>query len=269
MKNFLAFLSVILCLLVVAPSANSQGFLKKVKSKLKEAGDEIIDESVDDALGIDNPSGNTGTNTGTSPGNSGNTDRSGRPTNEGGGGLIVTPPDVAGSISEASTAYASNKYSDARYAIQQAIIGVEMEMGHKLLESLPTSVKGIPAKMEEDEVTSSGIGLVGLAIKRAYYNDNQSVDITVANNSGWLSMYNLYASNPSYSGSNENMKSTKVQGYKGLIEYNESSGYSVGVPVGQSSVVIWKLVNFKSESEVMSAVNTFSIDEIKDILGEK
>jgi hypothetical protein len=54
-----------------------------------------------------------------------------------------------------------------------------------------------------------------------------------------------------------------------LITYDESKGYSLIVPVGQSSMVVWEDVNFANEEEVMSAANQFKIDGIKKSLGEK
>ncbi|HEU5293031.1 MAG TPA: hypothetical protein VFU05_20440, partial [Cyclobacteriaceae bacterium] len=61
----------------------------------------------------------------------------------------------------------------------------------------------------------------------------------------------------------------KVKGYKGIIEYNEGSGYKLTVPIGQSSLIVWEGVNFANEKEMMDAANAFDIDGIKKILGEK
>jgi hypothetical protein len=65
------------------------------------------------------------------------------------------------------------------------------------------------------------------------------------------------------------VKQVKVQGNKAIISYEDSKGYSLVVPIGQSSMVVWECINFANEDEVMSAANTFKIDDIKKSLGEK
>jgi hypothetical protein len=39
------------------------------------------------------------------------------------GGLITTPPDVGKSIATAESSFSGKKYGEARYALQQAIVG--------------------------------------------------------------------------------------------------------------------------------------------------
>ena len=69
-----------------------------------------------------------------------NTGSSGKPSNKGGGGLSNTaPPDVKAQMAEAETAHAAKNYSDARYSLQQALMGVEIQLGRQILKSLPAS----------------------------------------------------------------------------------------------------------------------------------
>ena len=67
----------------------------------------------------------------------------------------------------------------------------------------------------------------------------------------------------------QNWKQTKVKGYKAIVEYDESSGYKLSVPIGQSSLIVWEGINYASEQEMMSAANAFDIDGIKKMLGEQ
>jgi hypothetical protein len=87
-----------------------------------------------------------------------------------------------------------------------------------------------------------------------------------------MASVNMYLANGGYAqqtNGQQNWKQVKVKGHRGIIEYDESSGYKLSVPLGQSSLIVWEGVNFASEQEVMSAANAFDIDGIKNTLGEK
>src|SRR5690606_15882747 len=118
-----------------------------------------------------------------------------RPANKGGAGLVTTPPDVKENLASAETSFKAGSYGESRYAIQQAMLGVEMEIGQKLLKSLPETVAGLPKQPEQDQVTSSGWGWAGLTIHREYTKDDKQLQFTIANNSVLLSAMNLYLSN--------------------------------------------------------------------------
>jgi hypothetical protein len=176
-------------------------------------------------------------------------------------------------LSDAETAFKSKSYGEARYAVQQAMLGVELEIGQKVLKSLPESVSGLNKDEQNDQVTSTGWGWAGLTIQRQYNgNDDKQLTTTVANNAAWMSSVNMYLANGGYAqqtNGQQNWKQVKVKGYRAVIEYNESSGYKLSVPLGQSSLIVWDGINFATEKEMMDAANAFDIDGIKNMLGEK
>jgi hypothetical protein len=233
----------------------AQDLLNKLK---KKAGEQVINKVAGQKP---NNTGNTNTNT-----NTGN-----NPTNQGGGGLITTPPDVNQNLGDADVAYKANKYGEARYAVQQAMLGVELEIGNKVLKSLPLTVSGLKAEEESDQVTSTGWGWAGLTIHREYSNNDKQLSLTVANNAGWMAGVNAYLSSgyTQTTGGQQNWKQTKVKGYRAIIEYSEGSGYKLSVPLGQSSLVVFEGVNFTSEPEMMTAASAIDLDGIKKMLGEQ
>lgn len=244
-------------------TTQAQGLVGKLKQKAVQAGEKALDKKVDQKTGGNNSNQNS--NSGTNTGNN-----SGSPSNHGGAGLVVTPPDVKQNINDAESAFKSSNYSEARYALKQAMLGVEMEIGQQVLKSLPESVSGLKKDESQDQVTSMGAGWVGLTIHRVYTDNNdKQLTVNVANNSAWVSAANTYLANSGYGTTGQNWKQTKVKGYRGIIEYNESSGYKVSVPIGQSSIIIWEGINFASEQEIMAAANAFDIDGLKKTLGEK
>lgn len=246
--------------------ANAQGILKKIKQKAEQAAERAVDKKVDKAIedktGVNPGNNNTGPSTGgkNSPGN------------KGGAGLVTTPPDVNKNLGDAAEAFKANNYGEARYAVQQAMLGVEMEIGKKVLSGLPETVAGLKYSKDDDQVTSTGWGWVGLTIQRKYGQGDKQLTTTIANNSLWMSAINLYLANGGYAqttGKDQNWKQTKVKGNKAIIEFDEGSGYKLTVPIGQTSLIVWEGVNFATEQDIMNAATSFDIDSIKKTLGEK
>ena len=242
--------------------------------------DKAVDNTIDKSLGTGQPNqgqgqGNTNTTgTGTNGGN-GNSSGGGAglSQNQGGGGLISDPPDVKQNLSDAESAYKGGKYGDARYSIQQAMLGVELEIGNKSLKSLPESISGPAKDAPSDQVTSTGSGWAGLTIVRKY-TDGKGKDFrtTIANNAVWMSALNMCFNSGGYAqqtGGQQNWKQTKVKGNRAIIEFDQSSGYKLSVPIGQSSLIVFEGVSFASENDMMSAANAIDIDGIKSMLGEQ
>ncbi len=236
------------------------GLLKKIKQKAESiaGGDKKTNETQGNQTnGNDNNAG-TGTN--------------GRPSNKSGQGLITTPPNVNENLTSAETSFKASSYGDARYAIQQAMLGVELEIGQKILKSLPPTVAKLPKDSVADQVVSTGWGWAGLTIHREYTQGDKQMRFTVANNSVWMNAVNMYLTNGAYaqqSGNQQNWKQTKLKGHRAVIEYNDRSGYKLSVPLGQTSLVVFEGVNFTTEQDFMNAASEIDIESIKKNLGEK
>lgn len=268
-----------LILLAVAIAAAS-GTQAQVLNKLKGKGEQKAGEAIDNLFsGKKKGQNNSGSN-GNSQGNTGdngngnsNGNSNSHPSNNGGGGLVSTPPDVKQNLADAEVAYKKASYGEARYAVQQAMLGVELEIGNKILKSLPETITGLKKNESADQVTSTGYGWAGLTIHREY-NDSKEKElrVTVANNSVWMAGVNAYLANGGYAqqtNGQQNWKQTKLKGNRAIIEYDESSGYKLSVPLGQSSLIVYEGVNFASEAEIMKAAEAVDIDGIKKQLGEQ
>jgi len=195
------------------------------------------------------------------------------PSNNGGAGLISTPPDVKQNLTDAEAAYKKSSYGEARYAVQQAMLGVELEIGNKILKSLPESVVGLNKDAGADQVTSTGWGWAGLTIQREYKGAKEKqLNVIVANNSVMMAGVNAYLTSGGYAqqtSGDQNWKQTKVKGYRAIIEFNEGSGYKLSVPIGQSSIIVYEGINFATEPDMMKAAEAIDIDGIKRELGEQ
>lgn len=268
----------VVAVLVVIANTSSAQVLNKLKNKGEQKAGEAIDNLFSGKKKNQTPTQSGGQNNGqngndpngvnSTPGQGGN-----NPSNKGGGGLISTPPDVTQNLSDAEVAYKKNSYGEARYAVQQAMLGIELEIGNKILKSLPETISGLNKDADADQVTSTGHGWAGLTIHREFNDKNdKELRVTVANNSVWMAGVNAYLSNGAYAqqtGGQQNWKQTKLKGYRAVIEYDESSGYKLSVPLGQSSLIVYEAVNFATEPEVMKAAEAIDLDGIKKMLGEQ
>ena len=265
-----------LCLASVGTDAQVLNRLKqKVENKTEQKAGQEIDKLF---VGKKNQSGNQSCQGGQSGaggkqgGQGGSGSGGSNPSNKGGGGLISTPPDVNQNLIDAEAAYKKNSYGEARYSVQQAMLGVELEIGNKIIKSLPESVIGLNKEAESDEVTSTGWGWAGLTIHREYSDKNdKQFSVTISNNSILMAGVNAYLSGGYAQQTNgeQNWKQTKVKGYRAVIEYSEGSGYTLSVPIGQSSIIVYEGINFVSEQEMMKSAEVINIDAIKKELGEQ
>lgn len=233
-------------------------FLKKLKEKVNNAVNKNANNNT-------NSNSNQNANDNTSVG---------KPTNTKGGGLTnTTPPDVNQQIADATQAQAAGNYSDARYSIQQALMSIELQIGRQILLSLPETVSGLQKDTMQNKVMSTQWGWNNMTIQSVYKKDDKQMTVTIGNNgvySGFVNMYfNSAYQQTTDNGNKQNVKQTKVKSYKALITYDDSKGYTLMVPIGQSSLIVWECINFATEADVMSAANAFDIDGIKKMLGEQ
>jgi len=213
----------VLCGMLVYKPCEAQ-LLKKIKDKVNQVANKT-----------------TGNNDNTQTSQTDNTtSNNGKPTNKGGAGLKNTPPpDVNQQMTDAEKAYDANKYSDARYSIQQALIGVEIQLGRELLKSLPSEVNGLPKDTTQDKVVSTQWGWANMTIQRVYYDGKEKqLTTTIGNNGLYAGLVNMYFNNAyvQADANQQNVKQTKVKDYKALISYEESKGYTLIVPIGQSLI---------------------------------
>lgn len=250
--------------LLSLPQATHAQLLKKLKEKANKAVNKVVDAKT----GTSSESSNSAESS------QSESTSSNKPVNKGGAGLKNTaPPDVNAAMEDANKSFSGKNYSDARYAVQQALVGIEIQLGHQLLQSLPATVDGLQVDTTQDKVVSTQWGWSNMTIQRVYSDKkDKQCTITIGNNGFYAGLVNAYFGNAyavESNGKDQNVKQVKVQGNKAIISYDESKGYTLIVPIGQSSMVVWECINFANEDEVMNTANAFNIDNIKKSLGEK
>ncbi len=262
MKKILVLAAFGFCM-IATDKAYAQGFLKKLKDKANKVLDKAADNEISKKTGLPSEDGTNGNNSST-----------GRPVNKGGGGLSNTePPDVKLQMTDAETAHNAKNYSDARYSLQQALLGVEIQLGRQILKSLPAISVSLSADTLQDKVSSTQWGWSNLSIQRVYTDKaDKQLTITIGNAGIYAGMAQFYFANAGMMEANaekQNFKQVKVKGNKAVIQYEDSKGYTLLVSLGQTSTIVWECINFANEQEVMTAANSFDIDGIKKMLGEQ
>lgn len=267
MKQKLLVTLLVCTSLAMQADSHAQGFLKKLKDKVEKKAEEVLDKKVADKTGTGSSNGSNPTNT-----NPSSQSKNGRPVNRSGEGLKnSTVPDVLQQITEADMAYDKQQFGEARFSVQQALLGVELQIGKQLLQSLPAEIAGLPKDSAEDRVMSARYGWANLTIQRIYQKDDKQLSILIGNNSmyaGVLDMYFGFASTQS-NGETQNSKQIRIKGNKAIIQFEEREGYTILMQMGTSGMITWKGINFTTEKDMMDAVQQFDIDSIKKTMGEQ
>jgi hypothetical protein len=234
--NHLVALAVLLFAGVFYHSAEAQGVLQKVKNRTE---DKLLDKVFDDKK--ESPK-EAGEKTSSSRSRSSNTK---------GEGLSQTAPNVTENISGAETAMVQRNFGQSRYHVRQAILGIELEIGDKILKGLPDNIDGLPI------------------IERTYLKDDKELKLTIGNDAAMLSAVNMYMASGAYAtSSDQNYKQVQFKGHRAVIEYDDYSGYKLSVPFGQSSIFIAEGINYANEQSLMSAAENIDLEKIKKELGE-
>ena len=183
-------------------------------------------------------------------------------------GNKLTPPSVDEHLTNAISALNSEKWSDARFEVKEAMHGVEIELGYKMLEEMPKSVNGLSYNADDDGVISTGIGFVGMVVSRFYGDNGKQITASIGNNSALGASYGLLL-NSGYSTNDGSHKNVTVQGNRGTMTFDGYNTYNLGVPFGQSSAFVLECEQCTGEEDVMAAINEFDISAFEKMLKDE
>ena len=248
------FKSLMIFCLCSAIAIPSDAQFKSLKDKLKKKAE----NAAKSVLGDDDNSNNSGNNPSSSPNQNSGSNSSVQ-------GKKLTPPNVMDHLGNAKSALGSEQYSNARFEIKEAMRGVELEIGYKLLEMMPPSAAVLYPDKDKDQVYSAGVGFVGLVVSRTYGTADKIITATIGDNSVYGASYSMLI-NSSYAANDGNHKNVTVQGNRGAMTFDGNNTYTLGVPLAQNSVFIMECRGCKEESEVMTAVDDFSLSGFTDLL---
>lgn len=181
----------------------------------------------------------------------------------------LAPPDVNKEIENANAAFAEKSYAEARFYIQQAIMGIELQIGYEILNSMPEEVLGVKADKTQDVVYSTGAGFTGMEVSRDYPQDIGHTKAIIANSTILNGTAQFAVTSMAAGSYDENTKVTRYKGYKAVLEADQYSGFKMSIPLGQSTVFMIDCGTCQTEEELLETADTFDIEKYKTLLGEK
>jgi hypothetical protein len=172
-------------------------------------------------------------------------------------------------LGEARAAYESGNLEAARFALQQALNDIDLAIGQEILAALPDRMGDMGPSEADDQVSSSGMGYVGLFVSRTYQNDGDaSVRVQLMGDSPLLAGINTILALPLIAG-DSNQKRIRVGGYRALLQKNEGEGgeisYDVQIPFG-SSLMTLEFKGISDEGVVTSMAGTIPVDQVSRLI---
>lgn len=167
-------------------------------------------------------------------------------------------------VSTARSAYAAGKLQDSRFAMEQMLRDLDIEIGKEILKLLPTKVGTRNANTASDNVNGTS-GFTGLFVERHYGTDQNNASIEIINNSPLINSIGLILAAPMMH--DQNQKVIKVQGYKALLTKNQNTetgktGYELQIPMNNTLITV--RITETTETEITAAANTIPLAKIAE-----
>ncbi|WP_423146521.1 hypothetical protein [Rubrolithibacter danxiaensis] len=170
-------------------------------------------------------------------------------------GISLYAQNFNKNLATARTAYSAGKLEDSRFAMQQMLQELDLMAGKEVLKILPEKMETLSVNTANDNV-SGAAGFAGAVIHRDYGSADKTVSIEIISNSPLISSINAILAIPFIGrGGNGNQKIIKIEGYKALVQKNDTDSklsYDVQVPMG-STLLTLKAEGFNEDAVVKFA----------------
>ena len=189
--------------------------------------------------------------------------------------VATAQQDLSNYLATAKSSYSSNKLEDAHFALQQAMVEVDILTGKKVLQMLPATLDTMQANMKSDNVYANS-GFIGATIHREWGGMNgqpssQSAQLDIISNSPMISTLNAFLNAPLIGGmmNSDKSKSIKVQGYKARITNDGEnttgpSEYELQIPL--STALVTFKVNGATQDQVIKYANSLPLQQIAKLI---
>lgn len=179
--------------------------------------------------------------------------------------LSLSAQDFNKNVADAKSAYASGKLEDARFAMQQAINDIDIQVGKEIIKLLPAKMDAMNANTKTDNVTAN-TGLAGVIIHRDYGTGEKVCNIDIMGNSPMVATINAFLSLPFMGNSGDGtQKVIKIAGYKGMLQKSvdtetNKTDYTLQIPI-RSTLLTFAMPN-STEADVVRLANTIPVQDI-------
>jgi hypothetical protein len=179
--------------------------------------------------------------------------------------LFLTAQDVNEKLKEASASYQSGDYENARFALQEALNGINQVMGQEILSKLPATMGDMDKVENSDDVTGTNMGFAGLYVSREYKGETSDASFNIISDSPMLAGISTMLSMSVFMATNPDQKKIKVEGYKVLLTRNaEEEGkisFDFQLPFG-NSLMSFTLNGVADEKTAVGIFEQIPVSEI-------
>lgn len=183
-------------------------------------------------------------------------------------GFGLQAQDVNEKLGEAQTAYKSGDLEGARFALQEALQGINQAIGREILEMLPTQLGDMIKVENSDNVTGTAVMFAGLFVNRKYESEKSSAAVDIMSDSPLIASINAFMSLPAIMVTDPNQKRIKVDNYRGMLTKSEdiegTVSYNAQIPIG-STLFTFNTTGIPDEKTVTDYLNQLQIGKISKI----
>jgi hypothetical protein len=159
---------------------------------------------------------------------------------------------------------------DTRFALENALKEVNMEIGKQALSILPLSIGKLTADPKNDDVSGMVVLYSGLNIVRNYSGTTENATLTVITDSPMLAAISAILTMPAMMLNNDEQKVVKIAGYKSLIqkskdENDKVNGYTLQVPF-DNSLLSLDYQGAISEADFTAIANSLPVAQLVKLL---
>jgi hypothetical protein len=170
-------------------------------------------------------------------------------------------------IANAKSAYEAGNFEDSRFAVQNAMHELDVQIGKEVIAILPAKVNNLTFNPSADQITGSGEAYVGLFIERSWgETSGNNLSFSLISDSPLIKTVNTFLSLPMMMSGDSNQKKVKVEGYKAMLEKNvddnsKTTGYSLMLPYS-SALIQLNYAGDITEEDFMKMVNQIPVAKI-------
>jgi hypothetical protein len=168
-------------------------------------------------------------------------------------------------LATAKTEYAKGNLEGSRFAMQQLMTELDIQIGKEVLTLLPTKMDALVVNTKNDNVTAN-TGLAGCLIHRDYGTQEKDANIEIMSNSPLVASLNAILAIPFMGNSGDGtQKVVKIGGYKSILQKSVDSetnveSYTLQIPMNATLLTL--NANKCTEAEILKWANTIPVDKI-------
>ncbi|MEI9919489.1 MAG: hypothetical protein WDO14_11875 [Bacteroidota bacterium] len=183
---------------------------------------------------------------------------------------VAYSQDFDKNLATAKSSYGSGDLDNARFAMEQMLRDLDIQIGKEILKLLPTQIGTLKSDEKKDNLTGGAGYAGGLYVQRYYGADPKEAQLEIINNSPLINSLNAILTTPILGGMmrDENQKQVKIQGYKSLLTKSVNSttaktNYELQIPMNNTLVTL--KIDDSNEADITAAANNIPLSKIAQI----